>query len=160
MNTPKHHNKLKLSFYAIFTFVSLIILMDFVVPGKIINDEIVSLQRERQQYHNAASNHHYSYKVVTNKHEFIITEDITGIELVNKEIEYSVSLVLKEVNWYRLLTSEKKSFSSLRIISGLVLPLMVVACMFVAFRFKKDIGILVFVLQALLIADLIFLLIQ
>jgi len=36
--------------------------------------------------------------------------------------------------------------------------LLMILSIFVAYRFKKNIGILVFVLQALLIADLVFLL--
>jgi hypothetical protein len=137
--------------------VALIILVDFVSPGRIINDEIINIKKERQQYYNAARNYHYSYKVITSEHEFLITDDFAKLELVNEKIEYSVSPIFKEVNWYRLLSSENKSFYSLRIVSGLVIPLLAIISIFVTFRYKKEIDILVFILQILLIANLIFL---
>ena len=155
----KHKYKLRPLLYASFTLAALVILADFISPGRIINDEIINVQSERQQYYNAARNYHYSYKVITSEHEFLVTEDFAELELVNENIEYSVSRVFKEVNWYRLLSSENKSFFSLRIVSGLVLPLLTIISIFVAFRYKKEIGILVFILQILLIADLIFLMI-
>ncbi len=150
-------HKLRLSLYVTFTLVALIILVDFVSPGRIINDEIINIKKERQQYYNAARNYHYSYKVITSEHEFLITDDFAKLELVNEKIEYSVSPIFKEVNWYRLLSSENKSFYSLRIVSGLVIPLLAIISIFVTFRYKKEIDILVFILQILLIANLIFL---
>jgi len=152
-----HQHKLRLSLYAAFTLVALVILVDFVSPGSIINDEIIHVQKERQQSYNAARNYHYSYKVITSEHEFLVTEDFAELELVHEQIEYSVSRIFKEVNWYRLLSSESKSFYSLRIASGLVLPLLTIILIFVVFQYKKKIGTLVYILQILLIADLIFL---
>ena len=153
----KHQHNLRLSLNAAFTLAALVILVDFVSPGRILNDEIINVQRERQQYYNAARNYHYSYKVITSEHEFLVAEDFAELKLVNKKIEYAVSPIFKEVNWYRLLASESKSFYSLRIVSGLVLPMLTIISIFVAFRYKKKIGTLVFILQILLIADLIFL---
>ncbi len=150
-------HKSRLSLYAIFTLAALIILVDFISPGTIINDEIINVQRELQQYNNAAGSSHYSFKVITNEHEFLVTEDFTKLKLVNKNIEYSVSRIFKEVNWYRLLLSENKSFSSLRIVSGLILPLLAIISMFITYRYKKEMGLFIFILQVVLIADLIFL---
>ena len=150
-------NKLRLSIYAVFTLGALLILVDFICPGKIINDEIVSVSKERQQYFNAAGNYHYSYKISTTEHEFIVAENFIEPELINKNIEYSISRIFKEVNWYKLLSSQKKSFSSLRVASGFVLPLLLIISIFIAFRYKKKIGLLIFILQVLLLADFIFL---
>ncbi len=153
----KHQQKLRLSIYASFTLIALFILADFVLPGRIVNDEIIEVQSERQQYYNAARNYHYSYKVITSKHKFLVAEDFAELDLVNKKIEYSVSPIFKKVNWYRLISSKEKSFYSLRIASGLVLPLLIIILIFAAFRYKKKIGTLLFIFQILLIADLIFL---
>ena len=153
----KHQHKLRLLLYATFTLAALVILADFVLPGRIINDEIINVQSERQQYYNAARNYHYSYKVITSEHEFLVAEDFAELELLNEKIEYSVSRIFKKVNWYRLISSENKSSYSLRIASGLVLPLLTIISIFVAFRYKKKIGILLLIIQILLIADLIFL---
>ncbi|WP_420602334.1 hypothetical protein [Flagellimonas sp.] len=149
--------KLRLVLHATFTLAAMVILVDFVAPGRIINDEIINVQRNRQQYYNAGGNHHYSYKVITSEHGFLVETDFAKLELTDKEIEYSVSPIFKEVNWYRLPTSRKKSFHSLRIASGLVLPLLLIISIVIAYRFKKNIGTLLFILQTLLIADLILL---
>jgi len=148
---------MRLSIYAAFILAALVIIVDFVSPGRIINDEIINLQKERQQYYNAARNYHYSYKVITSEHEFLVAEDFAKLDLVNEKIEYSISRIFKQVNWYKLLSSENKSFYSLRIASGLVLPLLLIIAIFLVFRYQKKIGTIVFILQILLIADLIFL---
>lgn len=153
----KHQHKLRLSLYATFTLIAFVILVDFASPGRIINDEIINVKRELQQYYNSAGNYHYSYKVITSEHEFLVPEDFAELELENEKIEYSISRIFEEVNWYRLSVSENKSLYSLRIVSGLVLPLLALISIFAAFRYKKEINILVFILQILLIADLIFL---
>lgn len=140
-----------------FLLASLLIIVDFVLPGKRSEDEIVHLRKERQQYYNAARNFHYSYKVITSKHEFYVTEDFASLELEAGRIEYAVSPIFKEVNWYRLPDAENRSYYSLRFLSGLVLPFMVLGVMLMALRYKKSIGTIVFVLQSLLFADLIYL---
>ncbi len=131
----KHQNKLRLTFYAIFSLIALIILVDFVAPGRFIIDEIVAVQKERQQYYNAARNYHYSYKVATSEHEFLVDEDFAELELMDKRIEYSVSPLFKQVNWYKLGSDKYKSFYSLRIVSGLVLPMLTIISIFVAFQY-------------------------
>ena len=151
-------NKTKLLSYAIFMFAALVIIIDFALPGKIFNDQVIRLQKERQQYFKAARNYHYSYKVFTSQHKFLVTEDFTESELTNKKIQYSVSRIFKKVNWYKLLSSENKSFYSLRIASGLILPILVIISILIAIKYKKKIGNLILILQILLIADLILLL--
>lgn len=150
-------NKLRLIVYSIFCFVALIILIDFVWPGKIVKDEIIDVKSERQQYYNAAGNYHYSYKVITSQHAFSVEEVFAKSDLKSKRIEYSVSPIFKEVNWYKLLISSDKSSYSLRVVSGLILPLVAIILIIIAYRFPKYLGTIIFILQALLIADLIFL---
>ncbi|MEY8848556.1 hypothetical protein AB9K26_07060 [Psychroserpens sp. XS_ASV72] len=150
-------SKLRRVAYSLTVFLALLILTDFAFPGKIINDRIRNVDSDVQQYYNAAKNYHYTYKVITSEHEFMVTEDFAELELTNKKIEYSVSRIFKDVNWYRLPPSESKSFYSLRIYSGLVLPLLAIIAIFIVYRFKKDIVMVVLILQILLIADLIFL---
>ncbi|MFD1314907.1 hypothetical protein [Namhaeicola litoreus] len=150
-------HKLGLSLYLIFVLIALVIITDFILPGRILNDNIVNLKKERQQYYNAARNYHYTYSVVTSKDEFLVSKDFAQLELVNEKIEYSISPIFKEVNWYKLLLAQNKSYYSLRIASGLILPLLNVISVIVAFRYPEKIDNIVFILQILLIVDLIFL---
>ena len=152
-----YQHKLRLYINATFVVAALVITVDFILPGRIINDEIINVRKERQQYYNAARNYHYSYKVITSEHQFWVSEDFAQLVQDHEEIEFSVSRIFKEVNWYRLLSSEIRSSYSLRIITGLALPLLTIISILVAFLYKRNIGTLVFILQTLLIADLIFL---
>ena len=78
-------------------------------------------------------------------------------ELKDKNIHYAVSPIFQEVNWYRLLDAESKSYYSLRIASGLVLPLCYFLALVAVYRFKRNIGIGLLILQIILIGDLILL---
>lgn len=153
----KHKDELLKWLNRAFIMAAVIIIADLILPGSVINDEIINLQSERQQYNNAAGNYHYSYKVVTREHQFSVGEDFAGLIKGHEKIEYSVSRLFKEANWFRLFSSEKKAFYSLRIMTGLVVPLLSIISVIVAYSYKKSIGILVLVLQVLLIADFIFL---
>ena len=155
----KHQQKLRLSLHTIFALIALVIIADFVLPGRVINDGIINVKKDRQQYYNAARNQHYSYKVITSQHQFSVTKNFAKLAEGHEKIEYSVSRIFEEVNWYRFFPSEKRAFYSLRIISGIVLPLLVIISILVAYRYKKNIDILLFALKVLLIADLIFLMI-
>jgi len=150
-------NPIRFTVYAAFVLAALAIMADLLLPGRVYNNEVLAVKKERQQYYNAARNFHYSYKVVTADHQFWVAEDLAELLQDQKNIEYSVSLIFSEVNWYRLPTAESRSFYSLRIISGLGIPLLVIILLAVDYRFKNIHPTLVFVLQALLIADLIFL---
>lgn len=144
--------------YLVFAVISLIMIADFVIPGNHITDEIVEVKSERQQYFNAGGNAHYSYKVITNQHEFLVEERFSELVEDGEQIEYSISRIFKEINWYTLLSPRNKSHYSLRIMSGLILPLLVIIIMFASFKLKKRMSLLTFVLQILLLANLAFLL--
>ena len=93
-------HKLRFYSYAFFGFIALFILADFALPGKNYTKEIVELRTERQKYFNAAGNSHLTYKVITDEHKFLVKEDFVQPELKGKQIEYTVSPLFKEVNWY------------------------------------------------------------
>ncbi len=149
-------NKVKLLLYPITLISALVIVIDFILPGKVFTEEIVNIEKEMQQYYNAAGNHHYSYTLITSKHHFTVSEDLAK-SAENEKIEYSVSLIFKEINRYKLLSSEKSTIYSFRIASGLALPLIVIFTIIIAYKYKKRISILIFVLQIMLLANFIIL---
>lgn len=157
MNKPL--NKIGLSINVAFVLAALVIIFDFVVPGRFFSEKIISVQMEEQPYNNAAGNSHFSYQATTSQHQFSVTEEFAEMVQADDRIEYSVSPIFKEVNWYGLPSFEYRATYSLRTMSGLVLPLLTILSILVAYRFKRKIGILVFVLQALLIVVLVYLLI-
>ncbi|MAN60204.1 MAG: hypothetical protein CMC08_10250 [Flavobacteriaceae bacterium] len=152
-----HHQTSRLTIYALFAVAALVILADFSLPGTLRNDEIVKVQREKQRYYNAAGNYHYSYKVVTTTDKFLVSETFAKAALIGQDITYTVSPLFSEVNWYRSRAAEGNSYFSLRIVSGLVLPLFLLLALTVAYSRKWKIGSILFILQVLLLADLMYL---
>ena len=152
-------NKIRLSLYSIFAIIALIILIDFIAPGSVINSDIVHVKKERQQYYNAGGNQHYSYQVITPEHHFSVTKNFAQEIKNNQQITYTVSPIFNEVNRYGLASSKNKTMYSLRVISGFIIPFFALITILFAYKLKDKIDILVFVFKALLIGNFVFLLI-
>ncbi len=136
--------------------VSLVMLIDFTLPGKVFIEEVIDVEKKRQQYYNAGGNYHYSYKVITSKHHFSVSEGFAK-SVQNREIKYSVSLIFNEINRHSLHSPENSTIYSFRIVSGLILPLIVIITIAIAYSYKKKISTLIFVLQIILLANFILL---
>jgi hypothetical protein len=149
-------NKTTLWLYGVTLIIALVILMDFTMPGTVFTEDVTHIKKTRQNYYNAAGNYHYSYRVITPKHQFSVSEDF-GKLAQDKKVKYSVSLLFKEINSYRLVSSEKGNIYSFRLASGLIFPLLVIFAIILAYRYKKKMGTLLFVLQVVLLANLVLL---
>jgi hypothetical protein len=150
-------NKIRLSLYSIFAVIALIILIDFIAPGRVINSDVIHVKKERQQYYNAGGNHHNSYQVITPEHHFSVTKYFVKKIKTSQQITYTVSPIFNEVNRYGLTSSKNKTMYSLRIISGFIIPFFALITILLAYKLKDKIDILVFVFKALLIGNLVFL---
>ena len=152
----KETSKLQLLLYGISVILALVILIDFTLPGKVFIEDVIKVESQREQYYNAGGNSHHSYKVITSQHQFSVSEYFAK-SIKNKKIKYSVSLIFKEINRHSLVSSKNSTIYSFRIVSGLALPLIVIITILIAYKYKKEIGILMFVLQVLLLANFIIL---
>lgn len=94
-----YSNKLNVFFFELFLAIPLMILLDFLLSGKVVSSEAVSVNKFKQQYYNAARNYHYSYEIVTNKNRFIVSKEFAKSIKKNQSIEYSISKLFKEINW-------------------------------------------------------------
>jgi small-conductance mechanosensitive channel len=142
--------------YLILGLVGLIIISDFLIPGKVFNQEIVDIDSNLQQYYNAGGRSHMSYDVVTTDHAFTVSEEFADSVKLGMYVEYSVSRVFSEVNWYQF-KAQRSEIHSLRLFSGLLIPLIVLAAMGYTYFTKRNLETLIFVFQVLLVADLVFL---
>lgn len=144
---------------ALVVLAALLILVDFALPGNVVNDKIVRSQRQLQEYNNAARGHHYSHIVATTHRAFSVSEKVAQRAAAEMPIVYSVSWVFDEVNWCRIPSTGSRSYYSLRWLSAALLPLLTLVALFFEPRYKgaMEMGIVVFVLQVLLLADLLFL---
>tara|TARA_R110000796_G_scaffold159169_4_gene275900 strand:- start:18062 stop:18535 length:474 start_codon:yes stop_codon:yes gene_type:complete len=143
--------------YNLFILIALVMITDFSLPGKAFSDQVVKVQAERQQYYNAAQNYHYSYKLTTGQHDFSVSEDFAKTVTEGDSVNYRLSRIFKEVNRYQLSDDESIHTDSLRRYSGLILPLLVLLVMGLAYRHERKMSALIFVMQALTLADLVFL---
>ena len=149
-------NKLQLISYSVTMLIALIILCDFVFPGNVFTEEVLEVKQTREQYYNAAANYHFSYQVITPKHRFYVSDEFAAIA-EQAEIRYSVSLIFKEINRYGLSNTDESETYILRLLAGLAFPLIVILVIVIAYFTRKKISTLLFVLQALLIVDLVIL---
>ena len=156
-HSDKKIPKIQLFLHVTTLLIACIIVTDFILPGKVYTSEVIDIKKQRQNYYNAGGNYHYSYRVVTNKHSFSVSKDFEK-SIKNKKIKYSVSLLFKKINKYGLHDSKDTSIYSLRIVSGLVLPLIVISTILISFTLKKRISTLLFILRIILLANLILLL--
>lgn len=153
----KHSAPFQTYVYAVFALFSIVIIIDFVLPGTLVNDEIKQIKRVQERYYNAGGNSHYSFHLVMQEREFTVAEKFAKHVQVGDQIEYTMSPLFSEVNWYRKPPSTDKSFYVLRLLSGLAIPLFTLLSLALKYRYKMKIDIITFALQVLLLADLVYL---
>jgi len=79
-----------------------------VSPGRIVNDDIIDVQQGATTIFQCRRNYHYSYKVITSEHKFLVTtESLRAFRTGHKKSNTLFSPIFKEVNWYRLADSDK-----------------------------------------------------
>ena len=149
--------KLKPILFKTFIAIALLIIFDFILPGNPITEEVLNVQSQTQQYNNAAGNSHKTYTITTKNRTFYVSPDFAKSDWENKQVNYSISKLFKEVNWYRLESSDSKSYYSLRLVTGLAIPVIFIFILFILNLLNKESDVLRFVLHIVLIGDLIYL---
>lgn len=151
-NTPPKYRNV---FLAIFSAIALVLILDFAWPGQAINAPVEGVQSKYQQYYNAAQNHHYSYMVFTEEHAFPVSESFAETVEKGDSVDFSVSILFKQVNWYLNTHDNNRSVYSLRLMAGLIAPLLALLVFFIAYRYNRNMSTLIFVFQVLMLADLV-----
>lgn len=136
--------------------IALIIILDIAIPGERFTEDVLTPDVQTEEYHNAGGNSHKSYFVTTANHQFYISEEFAQ-SLNTEKVSYSVSFLFREINNYGLASSSKKFTYSLRVVSGLIIPLLLLLMYSIMHISKKPLSIVISVFQLLLLADLIFL---
>lgn len=147
--------KLSKAFHIFLALAAVLILIDFVWPGAVRSGEVIEIKRSRQNYYNAAQGYHYSYRVILEEIEFPVTEEFAALLEDQKRVEYSTSPLFKEVDWYGVVNSKDHSTYSLRLVSGIFLPILFLLLLFISYRFGKKMGSLLFVMQVLMLANIV-----
>jgi len=154
----RDHQKMKIILYTAFALLALLMLVDFFIPGKVLQSDNIKVFSEQQSYNNAGGNSHQAYFIRTDEHKFWVERDFALLARDQQKLIYSVSRIFKEVNWAYLEKIDVRFRGSLRIISGLIVPIFFLLVGTLGLILKKDLGILLFIFQVLLLANLVFLL--
>ena len=150
-------NKLKAGIYLAFAVVALLIMLDFLLPAPVHEFENFRVISTLEQHHNAGRNTYTAYSIGAGNHTFAVDESFAREVRPEDSIAFAVSRIFKAVNWYKKADAPNKSTHSLRIFSGLLIPLFTLLVMAISAKFKVKLATLVFVAQALLLADLAYL---
>ncbi|WKN42141.1 hypothetical protein [Tunicatimonas pelagia] len=142
-----------------FILLALFIILDFILPGNTHVSKVLDVKKELQQYYNAAGNYHYSYRILTAEHSFSISEEFARVVQKEQEIRYEVSWLFEEINNYGLVASTARNIYLLRVLSGLILPLLAIVVSVLAYKYERKVSVVIFVFQLLLLGDLLFLII-
>lgn len=143
-------------FLVLFAIAAVVILLDFALPGQEHIEKIESIRKTRQQTYNAARNFHYSYGLKTEHFYFPVSEKFAGTVEEKHSVRFRVSYIFKKVNIYESLESGQSGMYSLRLVSGLVVPIL--ALIILTLNYKRGkFQVLMLIIRILLLFDLIYL---
>lgn len=153
----KSDQKLKLIFTVICTLLSLIIILDFSIASEPITEEVVAVSATRESHNNAGGNSHFSFKARTENHHFSVSEGFAGRLAKGDEVKLSYTPLFNEVNTVRITETGESEIFSLRLLSGLILPLLIIIVMALGYKFGSKWSNVVFVFEVLAFADFVYL---
>lgn len=143
---------------ALCILLALIMIADYSLFGKTYTEEVTAINRSLESYYNAGGNSHHSFRIQTKNYNFPVSEHFASLSRVAQEMSVEISSLFGEVNSCELRGSGKKEVYSLRTFSGLILPLLVLLVMAFGYKYKGKLSSLVFVMEVLTIANLLYLL--
>lgn len=148
--------KLKLFFMAFSAVLSLIIILDFSLSGASIKEKVIGVNTTIESHNNAGGNSHFSFKIRTQNYAFTVSESFAHLIKNEDELNLSITPFFEEVNTVRLSSGESE-IHSLRLISGLILPLLIIIALALGYKIGNRWNNIVFVFEVLAFADLVFL---
>ena len=138
--------------------ISLVIILDFVLSKAPVSEKVTGVQSSLESHNNAGGNSHFSFKIRTENHHFLVSENFALNTKNGDLVKISVTPLFNEVNTVEMVTTGESEIYSLRLISGLFLPLLIIIILALGYKFGSKWSNVVFVFEVLALADLIFLL--
>ena len=152
------HKKARAFIMALCALFALIMIMDYGLSGKAYVEEIIAINKSFEKYYNAGRNAHYSFRIQTENHDFPVSESFASLAKAGQGLNIEVSPLFSEVNSTEILETGYKEVFSLRVFSGLVLPILVLLILAIGCKYGGKVSTLVFVIEVVTVANLIFLL--
>lgn len=158
MADQSHSSKAQHVMLVFFAFLSAIVLADFLIGGSRVEEEIRSVVSSYESHNNAGGGYYYSYQIETEKHHFPVTQRFASTAIAGQTVQLKLSRFFREVNRVKIKETGNTEVYSLRVISGLIFPLLTLFVLALSYKYSSKVSILTFVFQALNLANLIFLL--
>lgn len=140
----------------LFLLVAAVLLLDFVIPGKAFEETVTEVVRKQQRNYKTPGNSHYTYHVRTPQNFFLVSKPFAASITIGQPIEYRLSYLFNEINGYRLQNDEPFTRHSMQWFAGLAFPLIAMGLLLFSLKRPNKYGILMFVIQALIVADLVY----
>jgi hypothetical protein len=150
--------KVKAITMAICALIAIVIIVDYSLSGTAHVEKVLSISRSLEKYYNAGGNSHYSYKIKTENHNFNASEEFATLVKKGQELKIGVYPIFQEVNSSVIIDNGHKETYSLRILTGLLLPLLALVIFGIGYKFGERVGTLVWVAEAALVVNFIYLL--
>ncbi|WP_299222801.1 hypothetical protein [uncultured Aquimarina sp.] len=135
---------------------AIIILLDFSFPGTAYDEKVTKVSKKRQTYYNAGGNSHKSYKLSTENREFDISKEFADNIKKDDIVKTKVSFIFTEVNSYENPITKKKQTYSLRMFTGLILPILLIIILGLGYKFKERMEWPVLILEIMIVVDFIY----
>ncbi|EAZ95216.1 hypothetical protein FBBAL38_09514 [Flavobacteria bacterium BAL38] len=136
--------------------LALIFVIDFLLPGTEITGKAISIKQVRQNYYNAGGNSHFSYTLKCENEIFLISKEFRNKITEGDTIIIKKSKIFNEVNSYTF-DNFSETFS-LRLFSGLILPLLVIIIITTEKKFKLKNNTLSLIFKIMMIGNIIYVL--
>lgn len=141
----------------LYIFLAIIMIIDYALVGKTDIEEVLVVNKSFEKYYNAGGNSHYSYKIRTKNYKFSVSKSFALSAKDSQEIRIKVSPLFKEINSAEIIKTKYKEVYSLRLLSGLIFPILAILILAIGYRYKK-ISTLVVITKVIIIANFIYLL--
>ena len=153
----KTDRKTELIFMAICALISLVTILDFILIKGPITENVITVSTTVESHNNASKNFHLSFKIRTQNHHFSVSENIANSVEKGDELSLIITPLFNEVNNVEMTLSGDSEIHSLRLISGLILPLLILSILAFGYKYGSQWRNVVFVFEVLAFANFVYL---
>ena len=137
--------------------IAVIAIIDFSFTGQTVTETALSSKAKFERYYNAGGNSHTSHSIHTKNYDFYASENFQYEVKEHDTLQLKTSLLFNEVNSATIVKSNIKETYSLRLYSGLIIPLLLLIAIGINYKFPNKITIVTFVLAVLNVGNLVYL---
>ena len=140
------------------SLIAIVIILDYSLPGRTLEEEVLAVKKTYEKYYNAGGNYHISFEIHTAHHDYYVSKNFASLVYKGLKLEIKTSPFFNEVNSSKILTTGNTEVHLLRMLTGFVLPVLVLVVLTLGYKYGGRVSTAVFVIEVITMADLIYLL--